>query len=116
MRRGRGFQWPPSHTDYPREGLSGALAEAEILHRQGYDAWNWSNQALLRATQFLYNLSIDPGDRWKWQRKIWHWWVVNYRYRASFPVSSVDIGKNLAYTDWTHSASRGPSTPPAGSK
>ena len=48
MRRGGGFRVPPRRTEYPWEGLAGAIVQAEILARQGYDSWQWSEQALRR--------------------------------------------------------------------
>ncbi len=53
MRRGGSFRFPPKRTEYPWGGLAGAVVQAEILSRQGYDAWSWSDRALRRATEFL---------------------------------------------------------------
>ena len=44
LRRGGLFTWPPASTGYPREGLQGAVLQAELLRAQGYDAWSWSNR------------------------------------------------------------------------
>ena len=41
MRRGGPFEWPPIYTLCPREALSGFVALAEVLHRQGYDVYAW---------------------------------------------------------------------------
>ncbi|MEP7191094.1 MAG: discoidin domain-containing protein, partial [Roseiflexaceae bacterium] len=49
QRRAGGFTWPPQKENYVWEGLQGAVVQAELLHRAGYDAWNWSDKALLRA-------------------------------------------------------------------
>ena len=62
MRRGCALQWPPCPTNYPWEGLQGALVQAMILSRQGYDVWAWQDQALLRAVQFLHSLDQEYGD------------------------------------------------------
>ena len=68
MRRGGSFQWPPEYTQYPREALSGYVALAEILFRQGYDVYEWEDQALLRAARFLYDLEQQfPDEEW-WER------------------------------------------------
>jgi len=108
MRRGCSFQFPPCPTNYPWGGLEGAVAQAEILHRCGYDTWNWENQALRRAVQFLHDLSLRyPNDGW-WASGDDQWmvWLINYRYGTQFPtVLPAQPGKNTAWTDWTHAIS-----------
>jgi hypothetical protein len=98
MRRGGPFQWPPLKTNYPWEGLQGAIVQAEILNRAGYSAWQWQNQALLRAVKFLYRINwpAEGDDRWQV-------WLINDAYGTSYPVSlPTSPGKNMAWTDWTH--------------
>jgi hypothetical protein len=52
MRRGGSFTTGcPAGTGYPWEALQGVVVQAELLYRQGYDAWNWQNQAERRAVQ-----------------------------------------------------------------
>jgi len=48
QRRGGSFGWPAPRENYVWEALQGALAQAVILHRAGYDVWNWEDRALLR--------------------------------------------------------------------
>ena len=98
MRRGTEFQWPPEETGYAWEALQGALVEAEILHRAGYDTWEWEDQAILRAAQFLYDIGWEPDGDDEWQV-----WLLNYAYCTSYPTNSpVRAGKNMGWTDWTH--------------
>lgn len=107
MRRGGSFRWPPRYTQYPREALSGYVALAELLYRQGYDVYDWSDQALLRATRFLWNLDRESPDEGWWEPDIPIYWVINYRYHTSFPVSpTTAIGRNIGWTSWTHSRQR----------
>jgi hypothetical protein len=102
MRRGGKFRWPPKETGYAWEGLQGALVQAEILHRAGYPAWEWEDRALLRAVQFLYDIDWEPEGDDEWQP-----WLVNYAYDTAFPATTpARPGKNMAWTDWTHSAHR----------
>jgi hypothetical protein len=107
MRRGGPFQWPPEYTQYPREALSGFVAMAELLHRQGYDVYDWSDRALLRATRFLWRLDREfPGDGW-WEPYIPIYWIINYRYHTHFPVTATTaVGRNVGWTSWTHSPRR----------
>ncbi len=102
MRRGGKFMWPPTETGYAWGALQGALVQAELLHRAGYLAWEWEDRALLRAAQFLYDIGWQPdGD------DAWLTWLVNHAYGTDFPSSTPSPpGKNMAWTDWTHSGSR----------
>ena len=102
MRRGGKFRWPPRETGYAWEALQGALVQAEILRRSGFPAWEWQDQALFRAVQFLCDIGWNPeGD------DLWLPWLVNYAYGTDFPVTTpVEPGKNMGWTDWTHSGYR----------
>jgi ADP-ribose pyrophosphatase YjhB (NUDIX family) len=103
MRRGCAFQMPPCRTNYPWGALQGALVQAEILHRQGYDAWNWQDQALLRAVSYLAELDRRYDDWWAGGDDQWSIWLVNRAYGTHFPaVSPARPGKIMAWTDWTH--------------
>jgi hypothetical protein len=105
MRRGGDFRWPPAYTQYPREGLTGYVALAEILFRQGYDVYEWENQALLRATRFLWDLEQEFPDQDWWEPGVPVYWIVNYRYGTSFTVEGSEYGRNVGWTDWTHARS-----------
>ena len=103
MRRGGGFSTTPGGTGYPWGGLEGAVVTAEILHRQGYDAWNWQNQALRRGVQFLYDLDRQQGGWWVSNDDEYVPWMINDVYGTSFPVSAeIGEGKNMGFTNWTH--------------
>jgi hypothetical protein len=98
MRRGGSFQWPPLETGYPWGGLQGAVVQAEILHRAGYAAWEWEDQALLRAVQFLYEIGWQADGDDEWQI-----WLINRAYGTGFPTAfPAQPGKNMGWTDWTH--------------
>jgi len=100
MRRGGSLQWPPAETGYPWGALNGAVVTAEVLSRQGYDAWNWGSQALARAVRFLNGeggLGWGPANDDEWVIPL-----VNARYGTKYPVAApVGLGKNLGFTDWT---------------
>jgi hypothetical protein len=106
MRRGCALRWPPCPTGYPWEGLQGAVAQAELLHRASYDSWNWSDQAIRRAAQFYLDLSRQYPDGGWWpttdKDDAWAVWVTNQAYGASFPTAPLRPGKNMGWTDWTH--------------
>ena len=101
MRRGGSFTWPPGATNYPWEALQGAAVTAELLHRQGYDSYNWSNQALKRATKFVFDINFKPTD------DAFVTWIINKAYGTTFStVSPLPLGKNVGWTDWTHGPGR----------
>ncbi|OGO16239.1 MAG: hypothetical protein A2Z14_13720 [Chloroflexi bacterium RBG_16_48_8] len=101
QRRGGDFTWPPPKENYVWEALQGALAQAVILYNAGYDVWNWEDQALLRAVQWLHMQADYPasGD------DTWQPHIVNYYYGTNFPAPIPSSpGKNVGWTDWTHGA------------
>ncbi|MDZ7276131.1 MAG: alginate lyase family protein [candidate division KSB1 bacterium] len=99
QRRSGDFRWPPPQENYVYEALQGALVQAVILHRAGYDVWNWQDQALLRAYQWLHqqaNFAASGDDTWQPH-------VINYYYGTHFPAPTpANPGKNVGWTDWTH--------------
>jgi hypothetical protein len=98
-RRGCAFQWPACKEGYTWEGMQGAVVQAQLLSRAGYDVWNWSDKAMLRATTWLYVTNQYPptGD------DTYIPWIINKAYGSNFATTSpVAIGKNMSFTDWTH--------------
>jgi hypothetical protein len=101
MRRGGEFTWPPDETGYPWESLQGALVQAEILYRAGYDTWQWQDQALARAVEFLYELDWGAKGDDEWQT-----WLVDARYGTKHSTNAApDYGKIMGWTSWTHGTS-----------
>lgn len=99
MRRGGDFRWPPAGTDYPWGALEGAVLQAEILHRSGYDAYNWSSGALHRAVRFLF----DTADWRPAGNDQWVFWVIDYRYGTSYRAGApISPGKNFGWSDWLY--------------
>jgi PKD repeat protein len=99
QRRGGGFTWPPPKENYVWEALQGALAQAVILARNGYpDVWQWSDQALLRAVDWLHdecNYPAEADDTWQPH-------VVNFFYGSGYPAPVPSSpGKNVGWTDFT---------------
>jgi hypothetical protein len=100
MRRGCEFKFPPCTTTYTWGALQGALIEAQVLSRQGYDVWNWEDQALLRAARFLHRLDVQFGNWWAKGDDTWQPWLINYVYGTRFPTKPANIGKSMGFTDW----------------
>jgi hypothetical protein len=76
------------------------VLQAEILHRSGYDAYNWGNGALLRAVRFLF----DTAGWRPMGNDQWVFWVIDYRYGTGYRVNPpISAGKNFAWSDWLYS-------------
>jgi hypothetical protein len=81
---------------YTWEALQGTLLQAELLSRNGYPAWDWQNQAILRAFYRINALGYPAVGDDRWQP-----WLINRRYGTSFAAStSTTAGKSFGYTDW----------------
>jgi hypothetical protein len=98
QRRGGPFTWPPPRENYVWEALQGALAQAVILERAGYPAFQWENQALLRAVRWLHDQAGYPAEG----DDTWQPHIINHFYGTSFPAPVSRPGKNVGWTDWTH--------------
>lgn len=98
MRRGGGFNMPnPSPTGYACGGMSGVVAQAEILYRKGFAVYEWENRAILRGMEFLRRIGWQcTGD------DAWLVAVINKRYGTSYAVAGTSPGKNFGWTQWTH--------------
>lgn len=106
MRRGDVFKMPPTYTNYPWGVMESAALQAEILHRAGYPAWQWQDQAMKRSLDFLARLQNQYGGWWASGDDVWVVWLMNKTYGTNYPTEEVgDIkgaGKNMSWTDWTH--------------
>jgi len=112
QRRGGSFEWPPPAENYVREALQGAVDQAEMLHRQGYPAFSWSDSALYRASEWLHVYAqtdfSDNGDESTVE-------LINFRHpgKKSFPVfRPCGLTRSLGYGDWTHGPGRPSDTVP----
>ena len=103
QRRAGGFAWPPPKENYVYEALQGALLQAVVLSRAGFDAWEWGDRALLRAAVWLDRVADYPasGD------DTWQPYVIKHFYGVELrTVSPSRPGKNVGWTDWTLAATR----------
>lgn len=98
QRRAGSFAWPPPQENYVWEALQGAVAQAWMLNRAGYPAFDWQDRALLRAVTWLHAQASFPavGDDTATP------WLINGVYGTSFPAHSpARPGKNgLGFYEW----------------
>lgn len=98
QRRGGGFQWPPPKENYVYEALQGALLQAMVLARAGYEPWEWSDRALLRAALWLEQSADFPAEG----DDGWQPWVINHVYGTRLRASPAALpGKSIGWTAWT---------------
>ena len=99
QRFGGAYSWPPAQENTVYESLQGAMVTAAILHRKGYDVWNWEDQALLRAFQWLQNEANFPTSG----ANEWMPHVYNFYNNTNLPVVFPSaIGTNMSWTSWSH--------------
>lgn len=99
MRRAGPFHWPPKKENYAYTGLQGALPQAVMLDRLGYDAFGCGDQALRRAFEWLYKEADYPAE----DDDEWMIYVINDAYDIDLPVTfPASRGKVIGYADWTH--------------
>ncbi|REJ88810.1 MAG: hypothetical protein DWQ34_21340 [Planctomycetota bacterium] len=99
QRRSGDFRWPPPKENYVYGALQGAVAQAVLLHRAGYDVWNWEDQALLRAVRWLVETADFPpvGD------DVWILPLVDHYYGTHYwDGEPTRPGKNVGWSCWTH--------------
>lgn len=104
QRRAGEFSDTPPRENYVWESLQGAIVTAELLHRAGFDAWAWQDDALLRAVTWLHDVNDYPAEG----DDEWQPWLVNARYGSDFPATTpAQPGKNMGFTEWTHAGAPG---------
>ncbi|MCG8605120.1 phytase, partial [bacterium] len=93
--------WPPRTDVHVWGGLSGAVGQAYLLSRAGFDTWSWQDQAILRAVSWQHdsargNAPAEDDDLWTLP-------LIDLFYGTSFwngfPTKD---GKQVGWTDWTH--------------
>lgn len=98
QRRGGTFTTSPPKENYVWEAMQGLLAQAHILTRRGYPAFEWEDRALLRAARWLHEVVDYPAEG----DDTWQPHVLNHYYGTSFPAPVPSRpGKNVGWTDWT---------------
>jgi len=99
QRRGGSFTWPAPQEPYTWGALQGVLPLAVILHRAGYDVFNWQDRAMLRSFQWLHSVNNFPAEG----DDTWLPHLVNHFYSTSFPAPiPSQPGKNIGWAEWTH--------------
>jgi hypothetical protein len=108
------FRWPPRYTIYVYGALGGAVVQAGILERFGFDAWHWGEDGLRRAVEWMFD---DRDGKTKWDtcddpNKRYILDLVDRAYGSDFihrmscvPEPS-EPGRNIAWTSWTHQPPR----------
>lgn len=97
------FSWPPGDTNYVCEGLQGALVSVVLLSRANRITFQVGDDALNRA--FYWQTYIAGYPFTTQSDDTWQLFVMNKIRGTNYPTSPNDggmIGKNMAWTEWTH--------------
>ncbi|MFQ5604975.1 MAG: alginate lyase family protein [bacterium] len=95
------ISWPPRTDVHVWGGLQGAVGQAYLLSRAGFDSWSWGDQAILRAVSWQQdpqrgNAPAKGDDRWILP-------LIDRVYGTNFwNGKPVKFGKQVGWTDWTH--------------
>ncbi len=84
---------------YSWEALGGATLTARLLQQAGWtDVWQWGDNALLRAAEFLHDHG-GYAPRYRANQYIPH--EINTAYGATLgPVAAPGHGRQFGFTDW----------------
>lgn len=101
-----GDKWPPPEDVHVWGGLQGIVGQMHILSRHGYDAWNWGDQAALRAVSWQHDAS--RGDAPASGDDLFILPMIDCVYGTDFwNGHTVDHGKQVGWTAWTQPAMMG---------
>lgn len=93
----------PPPGNYPWGALQSVSVATELLHRQGYPARSYQDEAVRRAYDFLWHLDQRCGDWWVVGDNEWQPALANYMFGADYPeFSEAGHGKIMGWTEWTH--------------
>jgi hypothetical protein len=98
--RSRG-PWPEvtgNGLQYSWEVLASITMTAVLLEQAGYeDVYDWSDQAILRAAQFVERQDGFPA---KYSTTQYVAWSLNKAYDEDLPTEPAGFGRQFGYTDW----------------
>ena len=88
-----------SGVGYSWEALQGLFVSAELLYRTGAygDPYQWSNQALKRAVDFMQRSGWGISNVAKYVP-----WMANYRYGTNYSTAASITGRILSWGDWMY--------------
>lgn len=99
-------QDPSAIENHVEGAIQGITSCIWMLRRQGYDAFEWSDRAMLRSMEWTYDVADlpirdnAPGE--------WVVHLINYIYGVGFGAADDPLaenppdGRNLGWADWTH--------------
>jgi hypothetical protein len=93
-------RWDKSGIDYSFHAYGAQLVAAIVLHRQGYDVWNWGNRAFKRIMDSLNRLGAATGNGRSTATHVS--WIPRHFYGVSYPTVAAQPSDTLGYTDWLY--------------
>ena len=102
--------WDNAGIDYSFHAYSAQLVAALMLSRQGYDVWNWGDQAMRRIMDRLDRLGKATGNGSASATHVS--WIPRYFYGKTYPTVPAQAGNTLGFTDWLFTGSVTSPPPP----
>jgi hypothetical protein len=92
---------PAPQENYQWEAMQGIVAQGELLRMAGYtDVWSWSDAAIRRAVDFLYQQAEFPAEG----DDTFLTYLIDSNLGTGYSNGVADrAGKSIGYTSWTHS-------------
>ena len=84
---------------YSWEALQGLFVSVELLYRTGAygDPYQWSNQALKRAMDFMQRSGWSISNAASYVP-----WMANRRYNTGYPAGPCPSGRIMSWGDWLY--------------
>lgn len=94
------FSYDSTGIGYTMEAYQAQLFAGILLQRQGYDVFNWGNQAFRRVMDWLQREGKPFGTNSGVERHVS--WIPRYFYGRSYPTTAAGMGRTLGFTDWLY--------------
>lgn len=94
------FSYDKSGIAYTMEALQAQLFAGILLQRQGYDVFNWGNQAFGRVMDWLQRQGKPLGNNSGVEKHVS--WIPRHFYGRSYTTTAAGMGRTLGFTDWLY--------------
>lgn len=86
---------------YTMEAYQSTLLTAILLDRQGYDIFNWNDQALRRTMDWLVREGYPQGaGNFSTDKHLS--WIPRFFYKKDYPTQPAGMGRTFGFTDWLY--------------
>ncbi len=94
------FTYDNTGLGYAMEAYQSQLFAAILLERQGYDVFNWGDQALRRVMDWLQREGKPFGTNSSVEKHVS--WIPRFFYGKTYSTTPAGMGRTLGFTDWLY--------------